>query len=114
LQPPSVAKIPVSELTEVGRLFRGEAPATREDERRQRGRTRRRRRGVRVRVRVPSDEQPRDDELLTPSEVAEVLGVNARAVSRWARDGLPCIHTLGGHRRFRWTDVRAWIVASRD
>src|SRR5260370_28222657 len=49
-----------------------------------------------------SDEQPRDDELLTPSEVAEVLGINARTVSRWARDGLPCIHTLGGHRRLPW------------
>jgi excisionase family DNA binding protein len=105
-------KTPRGKLTEVGRLFRAKLRQLREHERRQRGRTRRRGHGVRVRVRVPSDVQPRDDELLTPSEVAEVLGVNARTVSRWARNGLPCIHTLGSHRRFRWAEVRAWISNS--
>lgn len=46
-------------------------------------------------------------ELLTPSEVARLFGVDAKTVTRWANDGkLPCIRTLGGHRRYRETDVR--------
>lgn len=43
---------------------------------------------------------------LRPAHVAEVLHVSPKTVSRWAADGrLPCLVTLGGHRRFRRTDV---------
>ena len=43
---------------------------------------------------------------LTPSEVAEVLHVSPKTVSRWATLGLlPCLVTLGGHRRFLLRDV---------
>ncbi len=41
------------------------------------------------------------EELLTRSEVAEILGVSPTTVTRWAREGrLPCQKTLGGHHRF--------------
>ena len=50
-----------------------------------------------------------DDEevgYLTPGEVARVLHVSPKTVSRWASQGLlPCLVTLGGHRRFRREDV---------
>lgn len=45
-------------------------------------------------------------EYLTPSQVAGVLHVSPKTVSRWASQGnLPCLVTLGGHRRFRRRDV---------
>ena len=45
-------------------------------------------------------------EYLRPGHVAEVLHVSPKTVSRWAADGLlPCLVTLGGHRRFRREDV---------
>jgi excisionase family DNA binding protein len=55
--------------------------------------------------------EPRDldapDALLTPAEVAALFRVNPKTVTRWARAGkLPAIRTLGGHRRFRVSDVR--------
>lgn len=43
---------------------------------------------------------------LTPSEVAGMLHVSPKTVSRWASQGfLPCLVTLGGHRRFLRRDV---------
>ncbi len=47
---------------------------------------------------------PRDEiaeHYLTPGQAAGMLGVSPKTVSRWADAGLlPCIVTLGGHRRF--------------
>lgn len=44
--------------------------------------------------------------LLTPGEVAVLFRVDSKTVSRWAKEGkIPCIRTLGGHRRFRQEDV---------
>ena len=50
-----------------------------------------------------------DDDLLTPREVAEICGVSAVTVGRWARDGVlkPFMRTPGGQRRYRRADVRA-------
>jgi excisionase family DNA binding protein len=50
-----------------------------------------------------------DDDLLTPREVAQICGVSAVTVGRWARDGVlkPAMRTPGGQRRFRRADVRA-------
>ena len=48
-----------------------------------------------------------DNTLLTPAELAGALRVNPKTVSRWEKTGkIPCIRTLGGHRRFRVSDVR--------
>lgn len=51
----------------------------------------------------------RDDEsLLTPAEVAALFRVNPKTVTRWARAGkITAIRTLGGHRRFRESEVRS-------
>lgn len=47
------------------------------------------------------------DALLTPSEVAAMFRVNPKTVTRWARAGkLTAIRTLGGHRRFRASEIR--------
>ena len=49
-----------------------------------------------------------DKEYLTPGEVARLLHVSPKTVNRWANEGrIPCIMTLGGHRRFRRDDVDA-------
>jgi excisionase family DNA binding protein len=53
-----------------------------------------------------------DSEYLTPGEVARLLHVSTKTVNRWTNDGrIACIVTLGGHRRFRRSDVLA--VAAR-
>ena len=58
-----------------------------------------------------TDGQPYDDDaLLTPSEVAAMFRVNPKTVTRWARAGkISAIRTLGGHRRYRESEVRALL-----
>jgi len=49
-----------------------------------------------------------NDRLLTPGEVAKMLRVNPKTVSRWAAAGmLPCVRTPGGHRRYRESVIKA-------
>lgn len=54
-----------------------------------------------------------NDKLLQPGEVAELLGVDPKTLSRWAslpedhRSHIPSIRTLGGHRRYRESVVQA-------
>ena len=51
------------------------------------------------------------DELLTPSEVALMFRVNPKTVTRWARAGkISAIRTLGGHRRFRKSEILAQLA----
>lgn len=51
-------------------------------------------------------QERRDDELLTPSEVAKLFRVDPKTVTRWAKAGkLSSIRTLGGHRRYRAAEV---------
>jgi len=46
--------------------------------------------------------------LLTPAEVAAAFRVDPKTVTRWAKSGkLSSVRTLGGHRRFLATEVRA-------
>lgn len=47
---------------------------------------------------------------LKPGEVARSLHVSPKTINRWANAGrIPCIVTLGGHRRFRQEDVDAAV-----
>ena len=51
--------------------------------------------------------QPTRDDLLTPAEVAALFRVNPKTVTRWARAGkITAIRTLGGHRRFRASEIK--------
>ena len=51
---------------------------------------------------------PLSQPLLTPGEVAAMFRVDPKTVTRWARDGkLTPIRTLGGHRRYRETEILA-------
>lgn len=53
-----------------------------------------------------NDDLETPDRLLTPSEVAQMFRVNPKTVTRWARAGkLTAIRTLGGHRRFRASEI---------
>jgi excisionase family DNA binding protein len=48
------------------------------------------------------------DPLFTPAEVARMFRVDPKTVTRWSRAGkLPCVWTIGGHRRFRRSDIEA-------
>lgn len=54
----------------------------------------------------PTDSEP----LLTPAEVAAMFRVDPKTVTRWAKAGkLSSIRTLGGHRRYRESEVRALL-----
>ena len=49
--------------------------------------------------------------LLTPAEVAAMFRVDPKTVTRWAKAGkLTSIRTLGGHRRYRESEVRALLA----
>ncbi len=51
--------------------------------------------------------QPKSAEYLKTAEVADILHVSPKTVTRWAKDGkLPHSRTLGGHRRFPATQIR--------
>ena len=55
-----------------------------------------------------------DDPILRPRQVARVLGVAPRTVTRWARVGLLEAHrTAGGHHRFRMSAVRRFATTLR-
>ena len=51
-----------------------------------------------------------ENRLLTPAEVAAMLRVDPKTVTRWAAAGrIGSIRTPGGHRRFRESEVRALL-----
>lgn len=55
--------------------------------------------------------RPREQEvLLTPAEVAALFRVDPKTVTRWAKAGkLTAIRTLGGHRRYRQSEVQSLL-----
>jgi len=56
-----------------------------------------------------------ENELLTPSEVAEMFRVNPKTVTRWARAGqISAVRTLGGHRRFRTPEIRRFLEETQQ
>ena len=55
------------------------------------------------------------DEFLKTSEVAKILRVSPKTVSRWAKEGkLPHLVTLGGHRRFPEGAIRTLAERLRN
>ena len=60
---------------------------------------------------VMSMQRPAEQEvLLTPAEVAKLFRVDPKTVTRWAKAGkLTAIRTLGGHRRYRRSEVLALL-----
>jgi hypothetical protein len=90
------------EHAEVARLFRSKLASLGVDERTPPRKPRRRTGRTRRVPEVPTT----DDALLRTGEVAALLGESPRTV---AHSNLPCVRTLGGHRRYRWGDVRAQL-----
>jgi excisionase family DNA binding protein len=55
-------------------------------------------------------QQQEVEPLLTPAEVAALFRVDPKTVTRWANSGkLTSIRTLGGHRRYLESEVRALL-----
>jgi excisionase family DNA binding protein len=53
--------------------------------------------------------------LLTPAEVAALFRVDPKTVTRWAKGGkLTSIRTLGGHRRYRESEVQQLLKATQQ
>ena len=56
------------------------------------------------------DTTPALERMLTASEVAQLFRVSAKTVGRWCRSGaLPLYRTVGGHQRYRLSDVLAFL-----
>ncbi|HSO51856.1 MAG TPA: BldC family transcriptional regulator [Actinomycetes bacterium] len=56
---------------------------------------------------VPPPTEPR---YLRTAQVAALLHVSPKTVSRWAQEGrLPYLRTLGGHRRYPHAEIRALV-----
>ena len=50
------------------------------------------------------------EKLLTPAEVASLFRVDPKTVTRWAKAGkLTSIKTLGGHRRYKESEVKSLL-----
>ncbi len=48
-----------------------------------------------------------EQDLLKPGQVARMFAVDPKTVTRWAKLGkLDTVMTLGGHRRYRASEVR--------
>jgi excisionase family DNA binding protein len=70
-----------------------------------------------LRIRTPGKEgngmkrdQSSGETLLTPAEVAALFRVDPMTVTRWAKAGkLSSIRTLGGHRRYRESEVMSLL-----
>ncbi len=58
---------------------------------------------------------PNQEVLLTPAEVAALFRVDPKTVTRWAKAGkLTAIRTLGGHRRYRQSEVLGLLKANQS
>jgi excisionase family DNA binding protein len=54
--------------------------------------------------------EPTEPNYLRTAQVAELLQVSPKTVSRWAQEGmLPYFRTLGGHRRYPDREIQALL-----
>jgi excisionase family DNA binding protein len=52
---------------------------------------------------------------LRTAQVADLLSVSPKTVSRWAKEGkLPFLKTLGGHRRYPEPEIRDLVEELRE
>jgi len=52
---------------------------------------------------------------LRTAQVADLLSVSPKTVSRWAKEGkLPFLKTLGGHRRYPEAEIRVLLEELRE
>ena len=50
------------------------------------------------------------EKLLTPAEVSAIFRCDPKTITRWAKAGkITSVRTLGGHRRYRETEVQALL-----
>jgi excisionase family DNA binding protein len=55
--------------------------------------------------------RPEPEPMMTPAEVAALFRVDPKTVTRWAKAGkLTSIRTLGNHRRYYESEVRALLA----
>jgi excisionase family DNA binding protein len=65
------------------------------------------RKGCAVAAQPSGKAAPEVPRYLHPAEVADILHVSPKTVSRWATEGkLPFLKTLGGHRRYPAAEIR--------
>ena len=103
---PTRMRFTAAEITEIRQAFRQRLAKERVPKRPAR-RKRRKPKPPTVLVREPDYD---DTYILTPALVAELFAVSPRTARRWANSGaLPSFRTVGGHRRFRWAEVTAWL-----
>jgi excisionase family DNA binding protein len=58
---------------------------------------------------------PTSPNYLHTAEVADILHVSPKTVSRWAKEGmLPFLKTLGGHRRYPEAEIRKLAEGLRE
>lgn len=55
------------------------------------------------------------DEMLTPQQVADLVGVSLRTFQRWcAADAGPVVTNLSGWPRYAASDVKAWLESRKS
>jgi excisionase family DNA binding protein len=65
------------------------------------------RKGCTVAAQPRGKAAPDTPSYLYTAEVADILHVSPKTVSRWAKEGkLPFLKTLGGHRRYPASEIR--------
>ena len=64
---------------------------------------------------METPERPQGKRLLKPAEAAGLFGVDPRSLRNWARAGkLNTQRTMGGHRRYDESEIRALIAAMSE
>jgi excisionase family DNA binding protein len=62
---------------------------------------------------LQTGEEHTEERLLPPGEVAKLFGVDTRTLRLWALSGkIGARRTLGGHRRYKESEVRALVAAT--
>jgi excisionase family DNA binding protein len=95
---------PASSLAQVPAVVTGRTPAPLRARHRNRSAERK---GCAVAAQPSGKAAPDLPRYLHTAEVADILHVSPKTVSRWAKEGkLPFLKTLGGHRRYPAAEIR--------